>query len=67
MVADGTRLTIRGLTFGQQPARYAGQMVGRSQAAQAAWLLPPAARDAVLRERGDQLMRARYAPLRSAP
>jgi 2-polyprenyl-6-methoxyphenol hydroxylase-like FAD-dependent oxidoreductase len=39
----------------------------QSRAALAAWLLPPSVRDAALRERGDQLMRARYAPLRPAP
>jgi FAD-dependent urate hydroxylase len=39
----------------------------QSRAALAAWLLPPSIRDAALRERGDQLMRARYAPLRPAP
>jgi FAD-dependent urate hydroxylase len=39
----------------------------QSRAALAAWLLPPAVRDAALRERGDPLMRARYAPLRPAP
>jgi FAD-dependent urate hydroxylase len=39
----------------------------QSRAALKAWLLPPAARDAVLRERGDELMHARYAPLRPAP
>jgi hypothetical protein len=38
-----------------------------SRAALAAWLLPPAARDGVLRERGNQMMHARYAPLRPAP
>jgi len=39
----------------------------QSRAALAAWLLPPAVRDATLRERGDQMMHARYAPLRPAP
>jgi 2-polyprenyl-6-methoxyphenol hydroxylase-like FAD-dependent oxidoreductase len=39
----------------------------QSRAALAAWLLPPAVRDATLRERGDQMTHARYAPLRSAP
>jgi 2-polyprenyl-6-methoxyphenol hydroxylase-like FAD-dependent oxidoreductase len=39
----------------------------QSRAALAAWLLPPAVRDAALRERGDQMMHARYAPLRPVP
>jgi 2-polyprenyl-6-methoxyphenol hydroxylase-like FAD-dependent oxidoreductase len=39
----------------------------QSRAALQFWLLPPVARDAALRERGDQAMYARYAPLRSAP
>ena len=39
----------------------------QSRAALAASLLPPAVRDAALRERGDQMMHARYAPLRPAP
>jgi 2-polyprenyl-6-methoxyphenol hydroxylase-like FAD-dependent oxidoreductase len=39
----------------------------QSRAALAAWLLPPTARNVVLRERGDQMMRARFAPLREAP
>ena len=39
----------------------------QSRAALAAWLLPPAVRDATLRERGDQMTPARYAPLRPAP
>jgi 2-polyprenyl-6-methoxyphenol hydroxylase-like FAD-dependent oxidoreductase len=39
----------------------------QSRAALAAWLLPPAVRDVALRERGDQMTHARYAPLRPAP
>lgn len=39
----------------------------QSRAALKAWLLPPPIRDAALRERGDQMMRARYAPLLAAP
>jgi 2-polyprenyl-6-methoxyphenol hydroxylase-like FAD-dependent oxidoreductase len=39
----------------------------QSRAALSAWLLPPAVRDAALRERGSQMMRARYAPLREEP
>jgi FAD-dependent urate hydroxylase len=39
----------------------------QSRAALAAWLLPPAARDAALRAHGDEFMHARYAPLRPAP
>ncbi len=39
----------------------------QSRTALAAWLLPPAVRDAALRERGDQMLCARYAALRPAP
>jgi len=39
----------------------------QSRAVLAAWLLPPAVRNATLRERGDQMMHARYEPLRPAP
>ena len=39
----------------------------QSRAALTAWLLPPAVRDAALRERGDQMMWDRYAPLLPAP
>jgi 2-polyprenyl-6-methoxyphenol hydroxylase-like FAD-dependent oxidoreductase len=39
----------------------------QSRAALAAWLLPPAVRDAALRARGDEMMHARYAPLSPAP
>jgi 2-polyprenyl-6-methoxyphenol hydroxylase-like FAD-dependent oxidoreductase len=39
----------------------------QSRAALQAWLWPPDVRDAALRERGDELLRARYAPLRPAP
>jgi hypothetical protein len=39
----------------------------QSRAALAAWLLPPAVSDATLRERGDQIMHARYEPLRPVP
>jgi 2-polyprenyl-6-methoxyphenol hydroxylase-like FAD-dependent oxidoreductase len=38
----------------------------QSRAALRFWLLPPEARDTALREHGDESMRARYAPLRSA-
>jgi 2-polyprenyl-6-methoxyphenol hydroxylase-like FAD-dependent oxidoreductase len=39
----------------------------QSDAALRFWLQPPTMRDAALRERGDQAMRARYAPLLAAP
>ncbi len=39
----------------------------QSRTALAAWLLPPAVRDAALREGGDEMMRTRFAPLRPAP
>ena len=39
----------------------------QSRAALRFWLLPPAARDAALRERGHQAMHARYAPLCPVP
>jgi 2-polyprenyl-6-methoxyphenol hydroxylase-like FAD-dependent oxidoreductase len=39
----------------------------QSRAAAQAWVLPPAARNAALRERGDQMFRDRYRPLVPAP
>jgi 2-polyprenyl-6-methoxyphenol hydroxylase-like FAD-dependent oxidoreductase len=39
----------------------------QSRAAAAAWAMPPAVRDAALRERGDRLFRDRYGPLIPAP
>jgi hypothetical protein len=39
----------------------------QSRIANRAWLLPPAVRDGVLRERGDGMLRERYAPLVAAP
>jgi len=39
----------------------------QSRAALRFWLLPPSARDAALRERGNEAMHARYAPLRAVP
>jgi 2-polyprenyl-6-methoxyphenol hydroxylase-like FAD-dependent oxidoreductase len=39
----------------------------QSRAALRFWLLPPPARDAALRERGNEVMYARYAPLRARP
>ena len=39
----------------------------QSRAAAQAWVLPPAARNAALRERGNQMFRDRYRPLLPAP
>ena len=39
----------------------------QSRIAAQAWVLPPAQRDAALRERGDQMLRDRYRPLIAAP
>jgi FAD-dependent urate hydroxylase len=39
----------------------------QSLAAAQAWGLPPAIRDGVLRERGDQMLRERYEPLQAEP
>src|SRR5690349_3885478 len=39
----------------------------QSHAAARAWSLPPAVRNAVLRERGDAILRERYEPLRERP
>jgi 2-polyprenyl-6-methoxyphenol hydroxylase-like FAD-dependent oxidoreductase len=39
----------------------------QSRAAARGWVLPPAARNAALRERGDQMFRDRYRPLIPAP
>ena len=44
-----------------------GWVQEQSRAALAAWLLPPAARNVALREWGDHMMRARFAPLQAAP
>jgi 2-polyprenyl-6-methoxyphenol hydroxylase-like FAD-dependent oxidoreductase len=45
----------------------AGWVQEQSRAAAQAWVLPPAVRNAALRERGDQMFRDRYRPLISAP
>ena len=45
----------------------AGWVQEQSCAAAQAWVLPPAIRNAVLRERGDQMFRDRYRPLIPAP
>ena len=39
----------------------------QSRAAAQAWILPPAVRNKTLRERGDQMMHDRYAPLKLLP
>jgi hypothetical protein len=39
----------------------------QSRAAARAWVLPASTRDAVLRERGDQMLRDRYRPLVEPP
>ncbi len=39
----------------------------QSHAAAQAWSRPPAVRNAVLRERGDAILRERYEPLRERP
>ena len=39
----------------------------QSRAAAQAWVLPPSARNATLRERGDQMFRNRYRPLIAVP
>ena len=39
----------------------------QSRIAARAWVLPPEVRDQALRERGDQMLRDRYAPLVAAP
>jgi len=39
----------------------------QSRIAAQAWVLPPAVRDAALRERGDEMLRARYRPLVDVP
>ena len=45
----------------------AGWVQEQSRAAVQAWVLPPAVRNAALRERGDQMFRDRYRPLIPAP
>ena len=39
----------------------------QSRHAAKAWVLPPAIRDAALRERGDEILRDRYRPLIQTP
>jgi len=39
----------------------------QSRAAAQAWILPPAVRNSAMRERGDQMMRDRFGPLKSLP
>jgi FAD-dependent urate hydroxylase len=39
----------------------------QSRAAAQGWILPPAVRNSVLRERGDQMMHDRFGPLKSLP
>ena len=39
----------------------------QSRVAARAWVLPPAVRNAALRERGDQMLRDRYRPLVAPP
>ncbi len=43
--------------------RRAGWVQEQSRIASKAWVLPPAVRDGVLRERGDQMLQHRYRPL----
>ena len=45
----------------------AGWVQEQSRAAAQAWVLPPAVRNAALRQRGDQMFRDRYRPLIPAP
>jgi len=45
----------------------AGWVQQQSRIAAKAWILPPAQRDAALREHGDQIYRDRYRPLTTAP
>jgi 2-polyprenyl-6-methoxyphenol hydroxylase-like FAD-dependent oxidoreductase len=45
----------------------AGWVQEQSRAAAQAWVLPPAVRNAALRQRGDQMFRGRYRPLIPAP
>ena len=44
-----------------------GWVQEQSLAAAKAWGMPPDARDHVLRERGDQMLRQHYEPLRADP
>jgi len=70
---------IGGLTLAAVPHRqgFAAELVERSPRAEwvqeqsrvaaRAWLLPPAVRDAALRDKGDRMLRARYRPLVALP
>jgi 2-polyprenyl-6-methoxyphenol hydroxylase-like FAD-dependent oxidoreductase len=63
--ADTVENTLDAYVTGRRPRT--DWVQEQSRAALAAWLLPPAVRDATLREREDQMMHARYGPLRPAP
>jgi 2-polyprenyl-6-methoxyphenol hydroxylase-like FAD-dependent oxidoreductase len=63
--ADSVKSALEAYVRRRRPR--AGWVQEQSRAAAQAWVLPPAIRNAVLRERGDQMFRDRYRPLIPAP
>ncbi|MDA4130554.1 MAG: FAD-dependent monooxygenase [Thaumarchaeota archaeon] len=63
--ADNLQKAMEAYVRRRQPR--AGWVQEQSRAAAKAWVLPVAVRNATLRERGDQMFRARYTPLIPPP
>jgi 2-polyprenyl-6-methoxyphenol hydroxylase-like FAD-dependent oxidoreductase len=63
--ADSVKHALEAYVRRRRPR--AGWVQEQSRAAAQAWVLPPAIRNAALRERGDQMFRDRYRPLIPAP
>ena len=63
--ADSVKSALEAYVRRRRPR--AGWVQEQSRAAAQAWVLPPAVRNAALRERGDQMFRDRYRPLIPAP
>jgi 2-polyprenyl-6-methoxyphenol hydroxylase-like FAD-dependent oxidoreductase len=62
---DSVNLALEAYVRGRMPR--AKWVQEQSSAAGKAWFLPPAKRNAVMRDMGDQLFRDLYEPLRSTP
>jgi 2-polyprenyl-6-methoxyphenol hydroxylase-like FAD-dependent oxidoreductase len=63
--ADGIETSLE--AYAQRRRPRADWVQSQSRAAAQGWVLPPAARNAALRERGDQMFRDRYRPLIPVP
>ena len=63
--ADSVKSALEAYVRRRRPR--AGWVQEQSRAAAQAWVLPPAVRNAALRQRGDQMFRDRYRPLIPAP